>query len=824
MLLKYTLKNMFAKPGRLFLLMLCIFAACFTALLALDMSSSVKNLLHNFLSNYTGSADYMVTEQIKGLDDSFFASAPECDVVYFQYGMKTETTRTEKLYTYALSEHVSVYGLSDLEKSYKIGLIQTPLTLAEDEIAVNRKYAEKYDIHVGDPYTFTDYNGDPFTVTVREIIDGKGFLFQGRGATVICNIAVTNKQNNSKQYSAAFVDVVSDDYEAFEAAVKAEDPTVELNEMYIGEMEEDIIGQISLIFYLLFVLTFILVIFVTFSFTEKIITERMSVIGTLRSVGISRRKATFILILENVMYGLVGSIAAVLLYSVIRPVVLESFLTIVGTDDGSAPDFADILSKTPVWVYIAVIAGAVLLEVLSPLAETLRAVKKPIRDIIFANQDTEYQVSAAKTVIGAVLIAAGLLLGFLLKNMAVKIIAILLIVIGAACVVQMTVRFLSGLLQKLFARLHMPVAEFAALETGSKKCNMGNTILAVTTLIAASAIFIIGSSFIYWMDQPGYDTDVIISGIRNEKDEEYMFLTELDGVKEYEFTYETNDSITFNDEESNLVSNYTVCAQPLTGQLLRFHPLPSEPLAEDEVLMASSLARKNGFTVGDTIHINFRNYGFFPISKDLKLVGTYDLSGDLDGGAMMIAPALYHSLYGHKADELLIRSDQPEHIKELAENALTGDENVRTASELAEEEHRDNAKLKAALWGVVAAMMILTLIGISGNQLIGFEGRRKEYALLHSTAMPRRKLSRLILLENAFTFACSVLLAVLFSIPVTMLISHIFDQIDAGITLVAQFGAQVMFCLFTWCIVMLTALSPIRMLRRMNTAQEIKYE
>ena len=49
---------------------------------------------------------------------------------------------------------------------------------------------------------------------------------------------------------------------------------------------------------------------------------------------------------------------------------------------------------------LAVILAAVLIEVLVPLKEVLKAVKTSIRDIIFESRDSEYRINYPSTVLG----------------------------------------------------------------------------------------------------------------------------------------------------------------------------------------------------------------------------------------------------------------------------------------------------------------------------------------------------------------------------------------------------------------------------------------
>ena len=60
MLFKYLLKNIFSKPGRLFVIMICMIVACFSGFLALDLGSSLGEVFDGVGARYVGGADYLV--------------------------------------------------------------------------------------------------------------------------------------------------------------------------------------------------------------------------------------------------------------------------------------------------------------------------------------------------------------------------------------------------------------------------------------------------------------------------------------------------------------------------------------------------------------------------------------------------------------------------------------------------------------------------------------------------------------------------------------------------------------------------------------------
>lgn len=827
MLLRFTLKNMFEKPLRLFVLLLCVTVASFAGCLAMDIGGTLKNIMTEMMSELIGTVDYFISTD-KKLSDECFAGCPDANILYVQNAASREDKRDESLYTYVISENVTLWSFDDPQKAQQIGLLAENVTLKENEAAITIRYSEKYGYKVGDKITLTDRDKQEFTVTVCSLFKGKGLFDSGSGLTMIVPKEVTTRINGIEEFGDAMIDVADDTQrEAFKKQFLDLNPNGDITEMFLGEDLDKEIGNVTAVCAMIFVLTFLLVIFVTASFTEKIVQERMSVIGTLRSIGMSRRKTTCILLLENLCYGLIGSAAGCGLYALIRPL----WSGMMMSPDVITASSEQLVGKVSPLLYPAVILSAVLIEMIIPLSAVIGAVRTPIRDIIFANRDTEYQVSKKRTAVGLGMIAAGLACGFLTKNLVCNICAVLLITVGMAFSVQAAVRFASSKLSAFFEKRGMPVSEFAAEEAGSKKTNMGNAVLIVTTIIAASAIFLLGADMLYWANRPAYDADLVITDFEERKKAKDLdFIYDLKGVDEAVFIYNEFDAVKPGRyvQENDLViiaseDMANVMALPQTDMLPGAGNLP-DSLGTDEVLMDRVIADKYKMKPGDTKELTFRCDGLVPVTRSIHLNGYASTQSLTDSGSIIVSPELYRLLYGAKPESILIRSSDPETAKDAADFAITDSVKIMDRAEYTAKRQRDSRSMRIGLYAVIAAALFLTMIGITGNQLVGFESRRKEFALLHSTAMTRKQIARLIFLENGFVFAIAVLLAVLCSIPVTILIQKVFNTAGMGITLTIRVKPLLGFLAVIWCIIMLTARTPIRRLKRMNTANEIKYE
>ena len=311
MLLKYTLRNIFTKKGRLFILMFCIIVACFTANLALDFSSAVKKSVKNMMVGECGDSDYrlMSISSVDAFDEHSFDDSP-CPVRYVgAYSLtKREESRKEEAYYAVITDNVKVISFSDMDAAQKMGLFSNIEIPETGEIAIGSRYSKKFGYQVGDTIILYNPDNEEVPLKVSSIFTENVYLGgTNAGLYALINydqyVAINGEAPIRNCYLQLLKKGTNKEFEEF------------LNDRYRGvtwfnlhenQSYEQLINNLLSIIYLIFVLVFILVIFVTVSFTEKIITERMSVIGTLRSIGMSIYKTTFILLFENVMYGLSG--------------------------------------------------------------------------------------------------------------------------------------------------------------------------------------------------------------------------------------------------------------------------------------------------------------------------------------------------------------------------------------------------------------------------------------------------------------------------------------------------------------------------------------
>ena len=216
----------------------------------------------------------------------------------------------------------------------------------------------------------------------------------------------------------------------------------------------------------------------------------------------------------------------------------------------------------------------------------------------------------------------------------------------------------------------------------------------------------------------------------------------------------------------------------------------------------------------------------------LTLADTMDTSDTamISTSTVIINSDLYDHLFQHALGNLMINADDPELVKELIENnTQTSIIEIKTMNDLIEEYETQSKGLIGVLVAVVIGSISLTLIGIAGNQALGFMTRKRELALLYSVALGRKKLYKLIFLESLFSIGLSSLFAALATPILYNILGHLLKVITEGDLNILKdgvfdSGSMIKYYALILFVFMLTTLIPFKELRKMKISEELKYE
>ena len=818
-ILKNSLKNIFGKPFRTLLVVFAIFMCSLSAMVSFDMVSSIKDILYGIFAGISR-ADFMVTVNSphdKGLPDGL----PESDIMKMSTNSEVLYKDIEGEYNYVTTEYLDIYGV-DIDEAVDMKFID-PMTVGDGEAAVTEAFSTGYGYGIGDKFIIHDRAGEEMELTVVSIIPSstKNLLLAG-------NVAVVNRET-SKAISCGrdvvgniMIDVANDN-----EIEKAKDmmmelyPAASIMDFTVSEGSLAGIEEMISYIYLLFAITFLLVIFVTASICNRIVSERMAFIGTLRSLGMSAARTGRILLLENVLYALMGSVPAVVIYSFLRIALLGIF---AGGTTSSGVNYNIGIPPLSIPLVICVILGAIAVECLIPLKAILKALKTSVRDIIFDNRDTAYRFSRFSLITGLITLAVAVISFFFRKSLPGAIVCLLFSVTALAFLFPWVLKGVTGLIRKLADKSENAQWSFASVEAISRKSTVGSGVLCVTAAAMSVIIFAFAQSTTDSVNDINYTSDVTVTC--NSSLKSYSFIEKLDGVTDTEIIYSQYGFVEVNDSGTkDEYVGFFVMPEGGFKYYDYFSNLP-ENVEEGYVLVNEKYAASHGYNVGDVVKITYDPKGVFPIEREYKIASFVEEKSYEGYAAFILSYKDYYEIYRDKPGQYLIKCDDPDYVAQMIRTYAVGAySKVQTMEEMIAENKEASSKLAAVMTAVIIIAVGMTFIGMASNQLIGFEGRKKECAVLLSTAMGKGKLSGILFKEMLITAITASGLGTLAGIFLTGVINASTASSEfANMNVTIDPVKTLLFFIALVIAFTITVLFPIKNLRKMKIAEQIKYE
>ena len=814
---KNSLKNIFGKPLRTLLVVFAIFVCSLCALLCFDLSESITGILTLFYGSVSR-ADFIVSSSgsdVSTLPDGF----PEADTMTIVGDSEMLYKKIDGEYCYVTTDTLRIMGL-DVDEAVDMKFL-APIDLKDGEMFINKAFSDDYGYKVGDKITIHNRADEELELTIGGILpdDTKNPLITGYTGIINLN---TSKNVSCGHMSADMLLIDLHDNTGIEEAkdmIEDRYPAAVITDLYLSESDLALVNEMKSVFYLLFAIAFLLVIFVTASICNRIVSERMSYIGTLRSLGMSTSRTGRILLLENVLYALLGSIPATLLYALIRNPLLSFMFN--GTDsEGNAVQFD--IPAFPVGLVIGVILGAVLIECLIPLRAILKALKTSIRDIIFDNRDTAYRFSRATLVIGIICLVTAVVTFFFRTNMILAILCMLTSVAALAALFPWILKFITALIKKISDKLDRPSMALASVEAISRKSTVGSGVLCATAAAMCVIVYAVSGAMSDNINDIPYDCDVILTA--SEKDTYYSFIDHMDNVTDTEMVYMTMTEYKLNDEKIS-IGNFFAMPDDGFRYFTGFSDLPDK-VEPGTIVLDKKYANRKGIKEGDTITLTFNPEGVVPIDRKFTVAKITSVSASTGMDTFLMNEDEYKVLcYGSPA-WILIKTTDPEGTKAALETYAKGAySKVEMISEYIADQKQQNSQQLAVIAAIIIIALGMTAIGMISNQLLGFEGRKKECAVMLSTAMGKGKLSGILFKEVLITSVTASGIGTLVGLLMINVIQKAMASTQS-ISMSFDVNPLTVFLFFIAMTVVFTGtvLFPIRNLRKMKISEQIKYE
>ena len=814
--LKHILKNIWEKKGRSLLIIISLIIATTVFVLNLTMPDELVIKVQETLRSIYGETDIRIgTVEPFSIDDVNVGN----EKIAYVGVSELDITIDDK--------QAIVFGL-DIDKSVDMKMLGADIpSLNKNEVVINQKQADEYGYKVGDSLKFSVENQN-HEFKIVKIVGKKGLTaLDVEYPIFIANLETVNTIRNieTEKYDTLYIDVEND-----ENAKSFAEYLKENNDNYIVEEVasiESIKEQTSFVTYILimvFAMATIMIFFVVSSLNNVIIAERMPVIGTFRSVGATKGRMNFILILENAVYGLIGGIIGVFVGFGINSNVASLFITTSGVELTSET------SKMTVGTMLIGIAFAVILEILISIRAIIKANKKQIKDIIFDVQSTRYAIKRISVILGILLVGLSFILNYTNKDIKLvpTLLSIIFLIVGVANLVPIIIRIIALILAKISKKIGWATGVIACKNIGYNKMIISSSRLIVVAISIILAILTVSvsytelfTSFKYTVD----DCDIVIENVTKTA-EEYNRLVEIDGVKKVNYMYCFGDmETTYNDgKKFNIFP--TILGQQESRKYIKELDYKIENLKGNEIVIDEKYAERNDLKVNDIIKIKF---GTLNKELELKIVGfinsTYfstsrnvivmNLESYLEN--IKDVPMQVHIEAEEGTDIPKLKEKVEKNLKEIGIKISTTDEYLEVQKEQVD-------GIMSIFYIIIGLAVILSFIGIINNQIICFIQRRKELAILNSTCMSKKQLKKMLRIETILSNAISCLIAVVVGFIATDMVETFLETLSMYVEMIFDWNMTFKFIGIVFILLLCTLIIPSRRMKKMNIVNEIKYE
>ena len=746
----------------------------------------------------------------------------------------------------SVTETTVLFISSDWQKAADDGLI----TLSSGEfptdggIMITEKKSARHGISLGDKIKAADGN-EIKEYTVTALCSSIGMFADERPDC----IEVLRVMNGEK-VTAAFLDTPGS---ADDAAEKLAETHPEWKvELLSGGMDiEKNIGHIRVILYMVLALAMVMGFYIISSVTTLMLDGRMPVIGTFRSVGASRGKMNALLVAENAVYGVFGGFLGVAVGGLLRVLLATLYYN---------------TSDTRHEVNLLYAAAAVLFAIILQVGITVRAVIKAgslsIRENMFRSSAVAAEVSVVRTILGAVLFTAGAVLH--LTNgryvTAINLAALGLVIVGAAMLVPFLLKLISGSLSKLCLRARRGTLWLAFRNLSASRINISSVILT-TMVIALSFVILLCTTSVasYFASyENNYPYDIFVKGVMKPEGE-YSFVDELEGVGgtvteywDYRFSRMNgvnqklcfirakgySNGVTFEDgaDDSALESGHCI--------IDRLFAVRNGIKAGDTVHFCEQLRYDNPVKVitnTDTAEVDTKKNGedVRPELSDSETAGFYvTVDGFCDSGVFNSkrtsvvlcakdyyanvenCPALIGVTLAEGADEDTVMADLVTEIfVRTGENASAYSKTAYLSREV------ENTYDALAIFSVVPVLAsALAVLGLANNQIISYNRKKREYAVLYSVATSRAGLCALVFAELALVFISGMIFGVALGVVLMRIVRDVIFGLIAYVEITFDFGRIAFIFLGVFGLLCVSGLLPGRMVAKINVVEEIQYD
>jgi len=827
-IVKFVINNIRDNRFRTFLIILSVMLSCGLYFASSAISDTLENMYSKRMKASFGSAEIIAYKGNNSDSPFFLESKFNSYNNYFEYILGG--INATGFYKPHKNEVVRVdlrgFDLEDLNKMNPIYLLTEfkKDSFYGRKIIISSLTASKYMLDIGDTIDL-EIGGRNYKFHIIGITKPEG-IFQENGQQSIIGLVpkdtLASLLNAKNRVSIIYIKPKAgfDIDELIERLSKDFGRFIDRRPISLEEVRQNI-QMLTTPFMMTTTIVLFMSIFIIYTSFKVITMERLPIIGTLRSVGATRKMTDLILIMESLFYGIIGGVLGCgfglgVLY----------IMTYLLSEDPWAGIRLDIDINFSISQLITAFTLAIILSIVSSIIPIIKTSKIPVKDIVLNNFHQATKKNPWKLYLGVSFFIISLTVPWIVpRSIAVVLGVICMLMIGASLVllIPYLINFIIVFFEKVYIKIFGNEGVLAVKNLKDNKNILNNIALlsiGISTLLMINTVsYSVVTEVTNYYKDANFEIWMWLQGADRKFDSR---LRTVDGVTDvYGIIGSDMVEIENNQNTINLIQGVD------KNKFLQFWDIDikEEDLNKlDEgryILLTYASKEKLGVDVGDVLTLKLprgnRDYyvsGFF---NCLRWNGSYALVGERF--------LKIDTSNGHYQDIYIKTSRNPKEVAEsLRRKFARYRPFVDTVSTLEENNRKSNAQMFIILKGFSIMALVIGVFGVMNNLVISFIQRKRNLAMFRSIGMSKGQIVKMIFIEALTGGIIGGLMGIVAGVLMIAIIPNIMKAMDSPIPMHYSFELIIYSLLSGIAIKVIASISPALRTSKLNIVEAIKYE
>ncbi len=821
-ILKYMVTNVKERKTRTAVMLLSILLSAALLFVSFSIGASYESAQRKMARGMAGSATLSVTRSDGGIKDGIL---PELSSIHASVGMVEGTALYSENGYYETIDLIA----ADLRKLSKIN----PPRLVNggdisdfsgSQVILPDRFTSKYGIKKGDTITL-QVGETPISFTVAEIAAyDTVFLRHTRGATALVPLStLSGLLDQTEGYTEILVEPAEGVTTAElknELAAMLPSEEYQISEVINEAQIEADARQKSMPFFLISFFSLTMSVFIIYGSYKVITLDRLPVIGTFRSIGATQKAVTGILLLESMLYGVIGGLIGIPAGILVLKLILRG----MGESISQGIEIPVVISPFSIFLSFS---AAVTVSLLSAWIPVRRASRLPIKDVVLGSVEERAVPRRFIVMGGVILFAVSMILPKLASG---KMLypaggfSLLGLITATILMVPLLTNLICWGLEYLLGAVLGNEGRLAARNMRDNK-NVGQNItLLFISISAVIAITVVGNFVTAYVGDVFRDAE--LQGFADG----YMEPQFVERVKNMEGIEKVLPLHVYKDQmqaDGRTLSRLEAtddldCYSSMMGLQYTEKGMKEQAVSafagQRAILLSESCMERMGFWAGDTISLT-GDTG----ENEYRIAGSFkSRATDVEA----VIPSSYAVVdFGASAyDFLAYTAADPEAIMIQIRSLFGETANwSRTVEEFNEDALSTVSAFLQPMHSLTYFILLMAAVGVINNLLINYMQKRRSTAMYKSVGLSNRQNVKMTLIEGFVSGLIGAVIAIFVSY---MEIKTIFLVAGPKIAMAPKLDAVTFLTAGAMgvLVTLIGSVVPIIKSRRMKLVEEIKFE